>query len=50
MNDPLADAPETINEDPYEEGWMIEVEPADPDELDELMDASAYKAFVEEQE
>jgi glycine cleavage system H protein len=50
VNDPLADAPETINEDPYEEGWMIVVEPADPKELDALMDAKTYKAFVEEQE
>jgi glycine cleavage system H protein len=50
VNDPLADAPETINEDPYEEGWMIVVEPSDPNELDALMDAKAYKAFVEEQE
>ena len=50
VNDPLADAPETINEDPYEEGWMIVVEPTDPKELDALMDAGAYKAFVEEQE
>ncbi len=50
VNDPLSDAPETINEDPYEEGWMIVVEPADPKELGELMDTKAYKAFVEEQE
>lgn len=50
VNDPLADAPETINEDPYEEGWMIVVEPSDPNELDGLMDAKTYKTFVEEQE
>jgi glycine cleavage system H protein len=50
VNDPLTDAPETINEDPYEEGWMIVIEPADPKELDALMDAKAYRAFVEEQE
>jgi glycine cleavage system H protein len=50
VNDPLADAPETINEDPYEEGWMIVIEPADPKELDALMDAKAYRSFVEEQE
>ena len=50
VNDPLTDAPETINEDPYEEGWMIVVEPADPKELDALMDAQAYRSFVEEQE
>ncbi len=50
VNDPLSDAPETINEDPYEEGWMIVVEPSDAKELSELMDTKAYKAFVEEQE
>src|SRR5512139_3056372 len=50
VNDPLSDAPETVNEDPYEEGWMIVIEPSDPKELDALMDAKAYRAFVEEQE
>ena len=50
VNDPLSDAPEAINEDPYEEGWMIVIEPADPKDLEALMDAKAYKAFVEEQE
>jgi glycine cleavage system H protein len=50
VNDPLSDAPETVNEDPYEEGWMVVVEPSDPAELEELLDAKAYQAFVEEQE
>jgi glycine cleavage system H protein len=50
VNEPLSDAPETINEDPYEEGWMIVIEPADPKEVEALMDAKAYKTFVEEQE
>jgi glycine cleavage system H protein len=50
VNDPLSDAPETINDDPYEEGWMIAIEPSEPKELEELMDAKAYQAFVEEQE
>ena len=50
VNDPLTEAPEAINEDPYEEGWMIAVAPSDPKELAELMDAKAYRTFVEEQE
>jgi glycine cleavage system H protein len=50
VNSPLSDAPETVNEDPYEEGWMIAIEPSDPKELESLMDAKAYKAFVDEQE
>jgi len=49
VNDPLADAPETINEDPYEEGWMIQVEVSDPAELGDLLDAAAYRKFVEEE-
>jgi glycine cleavage system H protein len=50
VNDPLSDAPETINEDPYEEGWMVTIQPADPAELELLMDAKAYRAFVDEQD
>ncbi len=50
VNDPLSDAPETINEDPYEEGWMIVIEPSDPAEVEQLLDAKTYKAHVEEQE
>ncbi len=50
VNEPLSEAPETINEDPYEEGWMITIEPSDPKELEALMDAKAYRAFVDEQE
>src|SRR3970040_1149086 len=42
VNDPLSDAPETINEDPYEEGWMIQVEMADPGEAEALLADPAY--------
>jgi glycine cleavage system H protein len=49
VNDPLGDAPETINEDPYEEGWMIQVEFTDPTEIKDLLDQPAYKKFVEEE-
>jgi len=49
VNDPLSDAPETINEDPYEEGWMIRVEFSNPKDTDALMDAAAYKKFLEEE-
>jgi glycine cleavage system H protein len=49
VNGPLAEAPETINEDPYQKGWMIAVEPSDPKELGELLDAKAYAALVAEQ-
>lgn len=50
VNDPLVEAPETVNEDPYEEGWMIAIEPSDQQELAELLDVKAYAAFVAEQE
>lgn len=50
VNTPLNDSPEYVNEEPYDEGWMIEIEISDPDELEELMDADDYAAFVAEQE
>ena len=42
VNTELEDAPELVNSDPYSEGWMIEVKPADTAELDALMDQAAY--------
>ncbi|HEU4386135.1 MAG TPA: glycine cleavage system protein GcvH [Anaeromyxobacteraceae bacterium] len=50
VNDPLSDAPETINEDPYEEGWMIAVEASDLKDLDDLLGAKDYAKFVEEEQ
>jgi glycine cleavage system H protein len=50
VNDPLSDAPETINEDPYEEGWMIQVEASEAKDLDDLLTAQAYAKFVEEEQ
>lgn len=45
-NETLEDAPETVNEDPYGEGWMITMTLSDPSELDGLMDASEYKDMI----
>ena len=42
VNTALADAPEMLNQDPYGGGWIIEIKPGDPSELDQLMDKSAY--------
>jgi glycine cleavage system H protein len=50
INSPLTDAPEGINEDPYGDGWMIAIEPADPKDFDALLDAKAYTALVQEQQ
>lgn len=47
VNSELEDAPEKVNEDAYE-AWIIKVEISDESELDALMDASAYKAFIGE--
>lgn len=43
INQELELAPEVVNEDPYGEGWMIEIELTAPDEVGELMDAGAYE-------
>src|SRR5271170_3226738 len=37
VNDPLSDSPENVNEEPYEEGWMIQVEPSNTADIDALM-------------
>ena len=47
FNEDLADDPELVNKDPYGKGWMIKVNIADTSELDDLMDADAYKAMIE---
>ena len=49
VNSPLADSPEYVNEDPYDEGWMIQVAISNAKELDGLLDAEAYQAFLREQ-
>jgi glycine cleavage system H protein len=43
VNDPLPEAPEEINTDPYERGWMIRVRLADPAELNQLLNAADYE-------
>jgi glycine cleavage system H protein len=42
VNDELEMAPETVNDDPYGEGWMIEIEIEDEGEIDDLLEADAY--------
>ncbi len=46
VNEALADAPEKVNEDPYEEGWIIKLKPNNIDELEELLDAASYKKEI----
>ena len=47
INPNLEGAPESVNTDPYGEGWLIKVEMSDPSELDSLLDAAAYQSQVE---
>ena len=47
VHEDLFDRPELVNDDPFGEGWMIEVSPDDPDDLGELLDADAYREQVE---
>jgi len=49
VNEDLIDNPELINNDPYGDGWLIKVEPADDSELDELLSAEEYAEFIEEE-
>lgn len=47
VNDLLKDTPETINESPFENGWIIKIKATDTSELDGLMSAAQYKTFTE---
>jgi glycine cleavage system H protein len=49
INAALKDSPEDVNSDPYGKGWMIDIEPNDKSEIDELMDVSAYQTHVSAQ-
>ncbi len=46
VNDAVREAPETVNGDPYGTGWLVRVRLADPSELESLMDAAAYRAYL----
>ena len=46
VNEELADAPETVNEDPYDKGWLVKIRLSDPSEADDLMDASTYEGSL----
>lgn len=46
VNNKLADTPEVVNSDPYGLGWMVKVEISSPEQLNDLLDAKAYKDMV----
>jgi glycine cleavage system H protein len=45
-NENLADTPEKVNQDPYDEGWIIKMKVSDPAQVEELLDADKYKELV----
>ncbi len=49
VNRKAVDEPETVNAEPYGEGWLIRIRLSEPAEADELLDAGAYRAFLAEQ-
>jgi glycine cleavage system H protein len=49
VNQKIVEAPETVNEDPYGEGWLVRIRLTEPGEVDSLLDAAAYRQLLEEQ-
>jgi glycine cleavage system H protein len=49
VNQKVVDAPETVNEDPYGEGWLIRIRLSDPSEVESLLDVAAYKQVLADQ-
>jgi glycine cleavage system H protein len=49
VNETLGDAPETVNEDCYGDGWMVKIKMADAAQVDDLMSADEYEAFIAEE-
>ncbi len=47
VNQAVADNPDLLKEDPYEEGWLIKIKATNPSEFEDLMDAKEYKRFLE---
>jgi glycine cleavage system H protein len=49
VNQQVLDSPETVNDDPYGNGWLIRIRLSSPDEVDALLDADAYRQLLAEQ-
>ncbi len=49
VNEKAVEEPESINEDPYGDGWLVRIRLSDPTELDDLLDVEAYRVVVAEQ-
>ncbi|WP_411369188.1 glycine cleavage system protein GcvH [Pseudidiomarina salilacus] len=48
VNEDLEDAPETVNNDPYGDGWLFKIKAEDPSEVESLLDAEGYQAVIDE--
>jgi len=49
VNQKVVEAPETVNKDPYGDGWLVRIRLSEPGEADSLLDAAAYKQLLDEQ-
>jgi glycine cleavage system H protein len=49
VNSTVTETPETINDDPYGDGWLVKIRLSDPGEVGDLLDAEAYRQLLEEQ-
>jgi len=49
VNQKVVAEPETVNEDPYGDGWLVRIRMSDASEADDLLEAAAYKSFIDEQ-
>ncbi|WP_406664561.1 glycine cleavage system protein GcvH [Gallaecimonas sp. GXIMD1310] len=49
INEALEDAPETVNNDPFNDGWLFRIKASDEAELDDLLDAEGYQAVIDEE-
>jgi glycine cleavage system H protein len=49
VNDVVSESPEVVNEDPYGQGWLVRVKLTNPSEVDDLLDAAAYRKLLEDE-
>ncbi|MFC0446346.1 glycine cleavage system protein GcvH [Pseudidiomarina halophila] len=49
VNEELEDSPETVNSDPYGDGWLFKIKAEDPSEVESLLDAEGYQAVIDEE-
>lgn len=50
INEDLEESPSLVNSDPYGDGWLFRIDPSDPEEFSELLDADSYEEYMEEDE